>query len=304
MSNKYLQFFLDMISAEKGASTNTIAAYHADLMQFFEITKTQCEKITKKHIITYIQELNFLCYAQKSQARKLSALREFCKFLTQEQILQENPCAYISIPKQEKNLPNFLTLPQIMLLVKTAAAQNNKSLKRIGIMVNLLFATGLRVSELVSLPENAINHNKKLITVMGKGNKERIVPISDKIRIEVRDYANNLRKDFIKKGKTSSWLFPSLSSASGHITRGTFFKKLKELAYMAELNPAIISPHTLRHSFATNLINHDADLRSVQKMLGHENIATTEIYTHILKDKLINIVINKHPLATKNFKDD
>ena len=245
-----------------------------------------------------------LCYAQTSQARKLSALREFCKFLMQEKLLSENPCHNISAPKQEKHLPKFLTPAQIKILTDTALKQDNISLQRIGVMISLMFATGLRVSEVISLTENALNHDKKIITVLGKGSKERIVPISDEARANIYQYAINMRPKFFKKGTSSPWLFPSLSSASGHITRGTFFKNLKTLAFAAELNPEIISPHTLRHSFATNLINHDADLRSVQKMLGHKNIATTEIYTHILKEKLIDTVLVKHPLASVKLKED
>lgn len=304
MNGVIIQNFLDMMIAEKGASMNTVLAYQRDLTQFFELCAVSPENLTRKHIIEYISELNILCYAQKSQARKLSALREFCKFLLQEKILHENPCQNIVSPKQEKHLPKFLTPAQVKILTNTAFEQNDISLKRIGVMISLMFATGLRVSELISLSENAINYDKKTISVIGKGSKERIVLISDEAKSIVLDYVNNFRKNFIKNQKTSPWMFPSLSSSCGHITRGTFFKKLKTLAVFAQLNPDIISPHTLRHSFATNLINHDADLRSVQKMLGHENIATTEIYTHILKEKLIETVLEKHPLANIKFKDD
>ena len=299
-----IEDFLNMMSAEKGASNNTIMAYRPDLLQFFQLSDVEISKISKKHIINYVQELNELYYAKKSQARKLSALREFCKFLVQEKILKENPCINVSSPKQEKLLPNFLTAKQINILIDTAKNQKSISLKRIGIMICLMFATGLRVSEIVSLSENSINHDKKIITVMGKGSKERIVPISAEAQKAVLNYIQNDRSIFMKKNATSNWLFPSKTSKNGHISRGTFFKNLKLLAIKAELNPDIISPHTLRHSFATHLINHDADLRSVQKMLGHENIATTEIYTHILADKLIDTVIKKHPLANAKFEDD
>ena len=301
---RQIQNFLDMMIAEKGASMNTVLAYRHDLIQFFEISHANINQLSSQHILNYIQELNNFCYAQKSQARKLSALREFCKFLMQEKIIHDNPCSNISAPKQEKPLPNFLNSAQIELLISTANNLNNLSLKRIGIMIHLMFATGLRVSELISLTENSINYDKKYVTVLGKGNKERIVPISDGALKSIIHYANNERQHFVQQNTSTNWLFPSKTAKNGHITRGAFFKGLKQLAISAELNPNIISPHTLRHSFATNLINNDADLRSVQKMLGHENITTTEIYTHIIKDKLIDSVINKHPLANFHFKQD
>ena len=240
--------------------------------------------------------------AQKSQARKLSALREFCKFLVEEKILTDNPCLNVSTPKQERSLPNFLSRSQIRLLIDTADKIGSNIFKRTAVMVNLMFATGLRVSELVSLTVNSINADKKIVTVMGKGSKERLVPISKEALAMVNEYVNGMLSS--KKNKQIKWLFPSATSKTGYISRQTFFKNLKDLAALAELNPEIISPHTLRHSFATNLINHDADLRSVQKMLGHENIATTEIYTHIIKEKLIDTVMQKHPLSGITFKDD
>lgn len=302
MEKRYIQYFLDMMAAEKGAGNNTIVAYKHDILQFFEITETKLENITEQHILYYIDKLANLYYTNKSQARKLSALKEFCKFLTEEKILKSNPTANITLPKLGKPLPNFLTKEQIKLLTAEALNQKSVSLKVTGFMIDLMFSTGLRVSEIVSLPENAINHDKKIVTVLGKGNKERIVPISDSACKNILEYYTKYRRYFIKKDKISSYMFPSKKSLSGYITRQTFFKNLKTVAFLAELNPEIISPHTLRHSFATNLINHEADLRSVQKMLGHENIVTTEIYTHILDEKLVDTVYVKHPLANFKFK--
>lgn len=296
--NYCLQLFLDSLAAEKGAAANTLEAYRRDILQFFEICPTTPEKISEQDVASYVQELGNRFYSPKSQARKLSAMREFCRFLFSENILHENPAANISSPKQEKPLPKFLTPVQIGILSQTAQTHSNLSVKRIGVMIDLMFATGLRVSELISLPERAINADKKQIMVRGKGNKERIVPIADATIHTVLDYCNTYRCRFIADGKSSNWLFPSKSAQSGHITRDTFFKYLKMLAVEAELDERIISPHTLRHSFATNLLNHQADLRSVQKMLGHENIATTEIYTHITSEKLAETVQHNHPLRT------
>lgn len=304
MNNRTIKHFLDMMVAEKGASTNTVKAYKYDILQFFAITGADVQNIARKHVSDYINELTNLYYTPKSQARKLSALRDFCKFLVEEKILKNNPTANITLPKLEKPLPNFLSKEQIKILYHEALSQKNISLKVTGFMIDLMFTTGLRVSELIALTENAINYDKKIVTVLGKGNKERIVPISDISCKNIFEYYKKYRPIFTSKNKNSIYMFPSKTSQSGYITRQTFFKNLKKIAFLAGLNPEIISPHTLRHSFATNLINNDADLRSVQKMLGHENISTTEIYTHILKEKLIDTVCSKHPLANFKIKED
>ena len=169
--------------------------------------------------------------------------------------------------------------------------------KRMNVMVRLMYASGLRVSELVSLPENAINYDLRQILIYGKGSKERIVPVTKGTIEEVFEYLQ-YRDKFIKKGK-NGWLFPSSRSLCGHITRDGFFKGLKRLAIKAGISPEKVHPHILRHSFATKLVNDKADLRSIQKMLGHENIATTEIYTHITTEKLMNEVKKYHPLTNK-----
>lgn len=296
MWKKYISWFLDMMSAEKGATENTLQAYRRDIEQFFEITETEPENILPQTVSDYIKKLNVMAYTTKTQARKLSALREFCRFLFSEKILKDNPTTNILTPKQEKPLPKFLTPEQILQLIQQAQNHHSFSFKRIGVMIELMFATGLRVSELVALPDNAINYDKRQLCVRGKGNKERIVPISRKAIETVLDYTESYREKFIVKNKKSSWLFPSKSAVSGHITRDTFFKQLKLLALECGFNSQLVSPHVLRHSFATNLINHQADLRSVQKMLGHESVATTEIYTHITSKKLMETIRQKHPL--------
>lgn len=295
MHKQAIEMFLDMMAAEKGAANNTIAAYRQDLTQFLQFNNICANQICSEHISKYIQQLGAEFKSSRTQARKLSAIREFCRFLYSEKILAENPSLNISSPKQEKNLPKFLTARQIELLVKKAGTHNNLQFKRAGLIIGLMFATGLRVSEAVSLPENAINHDKKEVIVRGKGSKERIIPVSDETLKQLSDYAN-YRNYFIADGKKSAWLFPSKRGNNNHISRSGFFRLLKELALECDLNPELISPHTLRHSFATNLVNHDADLRSVQKMLGHESVATTEIYTHITSERLLKAVSKKHPL--------
>jgi len=296
MDIRHINLFLDMMAAEKGAAMNTLAAYRRDLKQFMDFCDVNADRLTKEHISAFLHFLNInQHYSPRSQARKLSTIRDFCAFLFSEKIITDNPAAHISTPKIGKGLPKFLTPAQVLLLQEKAASYSSPALRRIGVMITLMFSCGLRVSELIALPATAVNFDTKQIRVCGKGGKERIVPVAKEAADALHDYAF-YRSDFIAKGQNSPWLFPSLRSADGHLTRGLFFKQLKKLATECGINPDIISPHVLRHSFATNLINHDADLRSVQKMLGHENISTTEIYTHITPSKLLQTVFEKHPL--------
>ena len=272
------------------------------MRQFFEFCDISApQDLTEERIEKFIQNLRAESYAPKSLARKLSAIKDFCKFLYSEKIIKTNPAAYILTPKQEKPLPKFLSVQEIKLLIEAAFAKKDYRYWRIGVMIELMYATGLRVSELVGLPENAINYNKGLITIFGKGSKERVVPVAESALQSLSEYID-LRREFIKKNSNSNWLFPSLTSISGHLTRDAFYKDLKKLAVDCGIYPSRVSPHVLRHSFATHLLNNNADLRSVQKMLGHENITTTEVYTHITSQKLGDIVRRKHPLA--HFKDD
>lgn len=292
-----LESFLAMMVAERGASQNTIENYQRDLEQFFAMVPiSDMKNITDKDVFQYVQALSRMNYAPKSIARKISALKEFFKFLFSEKEIKENPTAYLMAPKQEKPLPKFLSESELKCLTDTALSKEGIHARRLAVMLILMSACGLRVSELVGLPENCINFDKKEILVKGKGSKERLIPISDEAMEAVLDYTT-YRDNFIRGGRKSIWLFPSLTSSSGHMTREAFFMALKELAAEAGISPEKISPHILRHTFATRLLNHDADLRSVQKMLGHEDISTTEIYTHITSEKLIDTVKRLHPLS-------
>ena len=290
--------FLDMMAAETGASENTLSAYESDLKQF----ETWCAEkrpdvLTADDIAAYIQELGRRNYAPKSVARKLSALKDFFRFLFIEREIPRNPAADILAPKQEKTLPKFLTADETARLI--AAAEEDKSSEglRMTVMLTLMYACGLRVSELVSLPENCINFDKKHILVRGKGNKERLVPVADKALKAVASYLPR-REEYIR-GRKSIWLFPSKKSKLGHLTRNAFFKHLKTLAVKAGISPEKVSPHVMRHSFATHLLQHDVDLRSIQQMLGHSEIGTTEIYTHILSEDTARKVFANHPLASR-----
>ena len=292
--------FLDMMRSEKGCSENTVNAYRRDLEQFFEWCKArqmEIVQVRRQDLADYLGDIGRKQhYAARTVARRISALREFFKFLFSEKQITDNPAGRLRSPKLGKPLPKFLTEDEIKLLAETAFSHQNSNMQRIGVMIELMYVSGLRVSELVALPLTAVNFDREVVFVRGKGSKERIVPVSRKVLDALQQYVKCLRKEFVCPRQASKWLFPSLRSISGHLTRDAFFKDLKMLAAEAGLSPAKVSPHILRHSFATSLLRHNADLRSVQKMLGHESIATTEIYTHILSDDLISKVLQNHPL--------
>lgn len=295
-----IENFLSMIVAERGAAQNTVESYERDLLQFLDFfDKKDLNNISSDDLSDYVQKLSQKHgYAPKSIARKISAVKEFFKFLFSEKEIKENPATYLTAPKQGKILPKFLTEEELGSLIEAARSKQDISYRRMAVMLELMSACGLRVSELVSMSENCINLNKKEVLIRGKGSKERLIPISEKAIEAVLDYYT-YRNEFIRSGNSSVWLFPSTRSASGHVSRQAFFEYLKGIAREAGINRSRISPHVLRHTFATRLLNHDADLRSVQKMLGHEDISTTEIYTHITSEKLLEKVKRLHPLAQK-----
>lgn len=300
MGNEAVNRFLEMMSAERGASANTLEAYGRDVEEFL----TYCgglalKEISRDDVGDFVQYLGREGRSPKTVARKLSVVREFFKFLYTEKDIKDNPAADVLTPKQEKPLPKFLSEDEIKRLIAAAKECSGPKGRQMTAMLELMYANGLRVSELVSLPENCINFDRRQVFVRGKGSKERVVPVAPAAIQAVFDYLEQ-RDCFIREGRRSIWLFPSKSSRSGHISRDTFFKRLKELAVKAGIYPSRVTPHVLRHSFATHLLNHNADLRSVQKMLGHESINTTEIYTHILSDKLLETVQKLHPLAGKH----
>jgi integrase/recombinase XerD len=288
-----------MMAAEKGASQNSLSAYENDLRQFLLFSDG---KLNKNIVEEFLQDLSSRGFAPRTLARKLSAIKEFCKFLYSEKIISDNPAQNILTPKQQKPLPKFLSAEEIENIIQTANDSNDYRFHRIAVMIELMYASGMRVSELVALPVSAINYDKNQVTIMGKGSKERIVPLAERAINTVIKY-RDLRENFIKKNGKSKWLFPSLTAVDGHITRDAFFKDIKKLAAECGIYPSKVSPHVLRHSFATHLLNNEAGLRSVQKMLGHENITTTEIYTHITNQRLINTVNRKHPMSQTSAND-
>ena len=293
MMDEQIEAFLEMMQAERGSSGNTIAAYRHDLTAYATYladTHQDFLSVDSAHLRGYLTFLKAKKISPKTQSRRLSAIREFYRFLYSENQIRENPCDYVESPKMPKSLPKYLTEAEVTKLIQTAHSQN----QRLYTLLEVVYASGVRVSELMGLPVTAFNPTEKHLFVVGKGSKERVVPLNDLAAEALTHWIENIEKKFPRPTK---WLFPSDRSKSRHLTRGAFFKELKKLAAEAGLDPEKVFPHVFRHSFASHLVAHEADLRSVQKMLGHADIATTEIYTHILPDRLKKIVEKSHPLA-------
>ncbi len=298
----YLSEFLDAKAVEDGASLNTLISYRNDIKQFLELISPQkITDVTTEDIECSLKELKERGNTAKTLSRKISCIREFFKFLQSENIIKESPANKLITPKIGKALPDFLTKEDIEKICMAAKSKRSFPFMRMHVMIELMYVAGLRVSELVSLPENAINYDMQQVLIHGKGNKERIVPVTKEVIRDILNYVE-IRDGFMGTRK-SNWMFPSEKSLSGHITRDGFFKNLKKIAFEAGIPPEKVHPHILRHSFATRLVNNQVDLRSIQKMLGHENIVTTEIYTHITTEKLIKEVKTRHPL-TQQHKED
>lgn len=281
----YIDIFLEALSAEKGRSEKTLTSYASDLHLADDMINGGLMNATESDIQNYLSSLPDKA---SSVARKASALRGFYKFLMLEKIITTNPTANLELPKRNRALPKFLTTQEIELLISSAGDIRNSL--RLRAMIELLYASGLRVSELCELPISGILGNKLLIH--GKGAKERLVPMHD-AAIHALNKWLDARGDI-----NSKYVFPT-NSKSGHITRDGFFKILKKCAVLAGIDPNHVSPHVLRHSFASHLLAGGANLRAIQTMLGHEDISTTQIYTHVMPEKLKETVSNHHPFANK-----
>ena len=299
MSADKIEDFLEMMQAERGSSPNTIQAYRRDMVAFLAYLKSTNQElltVNSAHLRGYLTYLRTLKTSPRTQSRHLSAIREFYRFAYSENWIKENPCDYVDTPKIPKSLPKFLTESEVLELIDYARSES----WRLYTLLEVVYASGLRVSELVGLPVTAFNPEENHLFVVGKGSKERVVPLNEHAAEAVKKWLVYREE---KLRRPSKWLFPS-KSKSGHLTRGAFFKELKKLATEIGINPEKVFPHVFRHSFASHLVAHEADLRSVQKMLGHADIATTEIYTHILPDRLKKIVEKSHPLAYNNSLKD
>ncbi len=304
MSSRHVESFLEMLTVERGAAANTIESYSRDLADFAAYTlarKRPPEKADSAMIKGYLKKLSGAGMAPSTSARRLSALRQFFKFLHGEGVRDDDPSSIIDSPRQGRSLPKYLSEDEVEALLDKAAEKEGAEGIRLVAMLELLYATGLRVSELVGLPLAALSRDGRLLIVRGKGDKERMVPLSEPARDAVETYKQKAREGFLPKGRKAlgeRWLFPSRSK-QGHLTRARFAQLMKELAVEVGIDQRRVSPHVLRHSFASHLLAHGADLRSLQQMLGHADIATTQIYTHVLEERLRRLVDQAHPLAKK-----
>ncbi|MGH7003992.1 MAG: site-specific tyrosine recombinase XerD [Alphaproteobacteria bacterium] len=293
-----IEAFLEMLAAERGAARNTIDSYKrdlADVESFLARRDRGIEAATADELRDYLAALHANGSTPSTAARRLSALRQFFRFLYAEGVRGDDPTATIASPRRGRPLPKLLSEEEVSRLLDRARAKRGPEGLRLTALLETLYATGMRVSELVSLPLSAIARDPRYITVRGKGGKERLVPLSDPAREALAAY-KEVRGPFCRNGAESPYLFPS-RGGSGYLTRHRFAQLLKQLAGEAGITPAKVSPHVLRHAFATHLLNRGADLRSVQQMLGHADIATTQIYTHVLDERLQSLVENHHPLA-------
>jgi integrase/recombinase XerD len=290
--------FLEMMVAERGAARHTIDAYRRDLRSyqaFLNRRELECETADVAAVRAWLASLASEGQSAATMARRLSAIRQLHRFLYLEGARPDDPTQTIEGPRQQRPLPKVLDEAEITALIEAARQRADAEGLRLMACLELLYATGLRVSELVSLPLSALAPDRSLLTVLGKGGKERIVPIGGAARAALEAYLG-VRERFLGHPKAGSYLFPS-RARTGHLTRQRLTQLLKELAVQAGIDPARLSPHVLRHAFASHLLAGGADLRAVQMMLGHADIATTQVYTHVQGDRLAAAVHAHHPLA-------
>jgi integrase/recombinase XerD len=310
---KLSALFLDMLAAEQGAGINTLDAYRRDLEDFSEFAgraKSGFMAADTQLLRDYLEDLDERGFKSTTVARRLSALRHLFRFLLSERIRNDDPAAILSGPKRGRGLPKVLSIADVDRMLAHARllaerpetpVQQRMRDARLYCLLEVLYATGLRVSELVSLPLSAARRDARMIVVRGKGNKERMVPLNETAKQAMADYlaaTETMQREQAKKGAASKWLFPSFGE-SGHLTRQHFARDLKELAAASGLSPSLVSPHVLRHAFASHLLHNGADLRIVQTLLGHTDISTTQIYTHVVEERLKSLVRDLHPLAEK-----
>ena len=299
--SRILQNYLDMLTAERGAAANTIDAYSRDLSNFRNFLlhrREELESANTEHIRHYIRTISEKGMASSTISRKVSSIRKFYQFLLNERIRTDDPSKALESPKQQKKVPIYLTEEEVERLLHAAHNREGKDGLRIVALLEILYAAGLRVTELVSLTLNTLSRDQRFLIFRGKGGKERMVPLNEPAIDAIGAYLP-VRTTFINYKKLSEdkgFLFPS-RGRSGHLTRVRFNQILTELAIEAELNFRTVSPHILRHSFATHLLAHGADLRTLQQMLGHSDISTTQIYTHVLDERMKRLIRESHPLA-------
>ena len=304
LSAAHVEAFLEMMSAERGAAENTLASYERDLEELRSFLARRrnvtMDGASSEDLRAFLADMEAEGYKASSQARRLSAIRQFYRFLYSENIRDDDPSAVLDAPKKKRPLPKTLTEDEVSRLIarahEEAQTEGPGRLERLRMaaLLELCCSTGMRVTELVSLPAHALGRDKRFLIVRGKGSKERLVPLTHAAVETVQAYREELKKE--RGDRPSQFLFPA-DSASGHLARQVFARELKGLAARANLHGRDLSPHVLRHAFASHLLANGADLRIVQELLGHSDIATTQIYTHVLDEKLRQLVETHHPLA-------
>jgi integrase/recombinase XerD len=293
--DRHVEAFLEMLAAERGAARNTLLAYQADLDDFAAFAATRgrppagCDAALLQ---AYMANLQRTGLAARTASRRLSALRQFHRFLLREGMRGDDPTTLLDAPRLPRTLPKYLSEQEVEALLDAAARLSGRRGAVARAALEILYATGLRVSELLALPRRALAGDAAVLLVRGKGGKERIVPLSEKAKQAAGELVTQQDKD-------SRHLFPGRDPRRA-LTRQAFFLLLKDVALVAGLDPARVSPHVLRHSFASHLLAHGADLRSLQLLLGHADIATTQIYTHVLAERLQRLVEAHHPLARRS----
>ena len=305
----WIALYLDAAAAEHGAARNTLLGYGRDLkdaLAWLSARGLGFSEATRADLEGYLTHLDAQGLAPATRARRLSSLKQLYRFAYDEGLRADNPSLSITGPARKRDLPKTLSIADVDALLTAAEGYGRSTADRLRnhCLMQVLYATGLRVSELVSLPLAAFRGDPVMLLVKGKGGKERLVPLSPPARAAMAAWLAHRDKTdaaarAAKGGEPSPFAFPS-RGATGHLTRVRFFTLIKELSLAAGLDPAGITPHTLRHAFATHLLQNGADLRAIQTLLGHADIATTEIYTHILDDRLKDLVFEKHPLARRS----
>ena len=301
----WISSFLEAQAAELGAATNTQLAYGRDLKDFDAFlarSSRDFANAARADVENYLVWCDAQGLAKSTRARRLSAIKQLYRFAFEEGLREDNPAIQISGPGQDKRLPKILSVEEVDRLLDAARASGRNETDRLRntCLMELLYATGMRVSELVSLPIAATRGDPRLLLILGKGGKERMVPLSPPARAALADWLvvrdRQDEDDRLNRRPLSRFLFPT-RAAAGHLTRHRFYLLIKEFAVSAGVEPSKVTPHTLRHAFATHLLANGADLRAIQTMLGHADVATTEIYTHVLQERLSELVLERHPLA-------
>ena len=299
MSILWISNFLEAQAAELGAARNTQEAYGRDLKDFLSFLESRGAGFAtadRAMVEDYLVQCEAIGLATATKARRLSSIKQLYRFAFEEDLRKDDPAIQVRGPRKDKRLPKSLSLQEVEQLLQTAHTmpKQRADKMRLTCLMDLLYATGMRVTELVSLPVAAVRGNPDMILVRGKGGKERMVPLSPSARDAVILWLSLRDQD--EAHTKSAFLFPSRGK-QGHLTRIWFFQQIKKLALMAGVNAEKVTPHSLRHAFATHLLAGGADLRSIQTLLGHADIATTEIYTHIQYERLRELVLEHHPLA-------